>query len=191
MNPVIQNIYGDFFEQYPYFKKVVAVDVECTDLSNNARILEIGACGFEYDGIDINYIEFQSMVNPHIPISQKTIELTGIRDEDVVNAPEDEDVFPAFDKWLTGSKVITMHNAPFDTRILRHNFHRIGMDFNQYEPNIRCTLQLSKAARLPISSMKLSDVATYFQYKNEQAHRALQDALTTLYIYARLTLPVR
>jgi DNA polymerase III epsilon subunit-like protein len=84
-----------------------------------------------------------------------------------------------------------MHNAPFDNRILRHNFCRIGKDFNRFERNTRCTLQQAKAARLPITSMKLGDVADFFGYKNEQAHRALHDALASLYIYARMSLGVR
>jgi len=187
MNPMIQSVYEDYFEKNPFVSKIVAVDVECTDLSNAARIIEIGASGFEFDGLSLNYIEFNSFVNPHIPIPVKTIEITGITDDMVKDAPEDVDVFAEFDNWLDKSKIIVMHNAPFDTRILRHNFQRVGYNFNKYEQNIRCTLQKAKAAKLPITSMKLGEVAKHFGYQNEHAHRALHDTLATLYVYARLS----
>ena len=191
MNPMLHNIYEQFFEQNPYISKIVAVDVECTDFSNEARIIEIGAAGYEFDGLSINYIEFNSLVNPHMPIPPKIVELTTITDAMVVEAPDDIEVFSKFKTWLDGTKIMTMHNSKFDTRILRHNFCRVGMNFNQWEQRIRCTLEQSKAAKLPIASMKLGEVANYFGYKNEQAHRALHDALATLYIYARLSLSIR
>jgi DNA polymerase-3 subunit alpha (Gram-positive type) len=190
MNPMLTDLYEKFFEKNPYITKIVTVDVECTDFSNESRIIEIGATGFEFDGLTVQYIEFQSFVNPHIPIPPKIIELTGITDEMVRDAPEDEEVFEKFDQWLDGVKVIGMHNAKFDTRIIRHNFFRVNKSFNQYEQRIRCTLEMSKAAKLPITSMKLGEVANYLGYKNEQAHRALADALTTLYIYGRLSLGI-
>ena len=191
MNPLLLNVYEDFFDKNPHITKIAALDVECTDFSNNSRIIEIGAAGFEFDGLNIKYIEFSSLVNPRTDIPAKTIEITGITNEMVVNAPEDIDVFQNLDNWLNGCAIINMHNAKFDTRILRHNFHRVGLDFNKYEKNIRCTLEKSKSAKLPVTSMKLGEVANHFGYKNEQAHRALHDALATLYIYARLSLVIR
>ena len=188
MNPMLQSVYEQYFDQNPYVNKIVGVDVECTSLDNEARIFEIGAAGFEYDGLDLNYIEFSSFVNPHMPIPQKIIDITHITDDMVANAPEAEDVFPKFTEFLTGSKIIIMHNAPFDSRILRHNYFRTNMNFNEFELRTRCTLQQAKAAKLPISSMKLGDVAEYFNYKNEQAHRALHDALAALYIHAKMSL---
>ena len=191
MNPMLESIYESYFERNPYISKIVALDVECTSFSNDARIIEIGAAGFEFDGLMLKYIEFSSLVCPHMSIPTKITELTGITDEMVANAPEDIDVFTDLDVWLTGTKFIEMHNAKFDTRILRHNYHRVGRDFNPYEQYIRCTLEQSKAAKLPITSMKLGEVANHFGYKNEQAHRALADALATLYIHARLSLGIR
>lgn len=191
MNPMLEKAYEEFFERYPYINKVAAVDVECTDFSNEARIIEIGAAGFEFDGLTVQYKEFSSLVNPRINIPVKTIEITGITNEMVIDAPEDESVFEKLEQYLNGTKIIVMHNSKFDTRILRHNFHRVGKDFNPYEPKIRCTLEQSKAAKLPITSMKLGEVADHFGYKNEQAHRALHDALATLFIYARLSLGIR
>ena len=191
MNPMLVNLYEEFFEKNPYINKIVSVDVECTDFSNESRIIEIGAAGFEFDGANLKYIEFASLVNPHMLIPPKTVEITGITDFMVQDAPEDEEVFANFETWLDDTKVITMHNSKFDTRILRHNFHRIGRSFNSYENKIRCTLEMSKAAKLPITSMKLGEVANHFNYKNEQAHRALSDALATLYIYGRLSLVIR
>jgi DNA polymerase-3 subunit alpha (Gram-positive type) len=191
MNPMLVNLYEEFFEKNPYVNRVVAVDVECTDFSNESRIIELGAAGFEFDGLSVNYVEFVSFVNPHMPIPPKIIELTGITDEMVQNAPEDNDVFAKFEEWLTGTKIIPMHNSKFDNRIIRHNFHRVGKSFNSFETNIRCTLEMSKKAKLPITSMKLGEVASHLGYKNEQAHRALADALATLYIYGRLSLGIR
>lgn len=191
MHPMIESTYVDFFERNPYVTKIAALDVECTGFGNDARIFEIGAAGFEFDGINLKPITFSSFVNPHIPIPPKVIGLTGITDDMVVNAPEDEIVFAQLTQWLEGTKLILMHNAKFDTRILRHNFCRVNQSFNSFEPNIRCTLEQSKAAKLPITSMKLGEVASHFGYKNENAHRALYDAMATLYVYGRLSLVIR
>ena len=126
------------------------------------------------------------MVKPYMSIPEKIVELTGVTDLMVADAPDDTMVFPKFDTWLDGATLMVMHNAKFDHRILRHNYCRVGMDFNIWEPKIRCTLELSKKAKLPLTSMKLGEVANHFGYKNEQAHRALHDALATLYIFASL-----
>jgi len=186
MNPVLYNLYENFFELNPSINKIVSIDIETTGFSNSDKIIEIGVCGFEFDGITPNYIEYSSLINPHMSIPKEAARVNGITDEMVAEAPEDLTVFEKLNSIIDGAKLIIMHNSNFDSRMLRNNYIRAGMDFSKFENNIRCSMNMAKSSKLPLKSVKLNDVAAYFGYKNEQAHRALSDAITTLYIYAKL-----
>lgn len=78
----------------PINTEYVSFDTETTGLNaRRDRLTEIGAQIFR--GTEI-LREFNTFVNPHIPIPPEITELTGIRDRDVENAPDEKEAMEQF-----------------------------------------------------------------------------------------------
>ena len=94
----------------------VVVDLETTGGSPaSCEITEIGAVkvrGGEVLG------EFQTLVNPGVPIPAFIAVLTGITDAAVAQAPRIEAALPAFLEFARGATLVA-HNAPFDVGFLK------------------------------------------------------------------------
>lgn len=89
----------------------VVFDVETTGLSAvYDTIIEFAAVKIR-DGDIID--RFESFANPHHPLSNTTIDLTGITDDLVENAPEVSEVLEKFKNWA-GDAILVAHNAAFD-----------------------------------------------------------------------------
>jgi DNA polymerase-3 subunit epsilon len=92
------------------------VDLETTGgRAGSDAITEVGAvrvCGGEVAG------QFQTLVNPSVPIAPFVSLLTGITDAMVATAPGPRAVLAAFLEFARGS-VLVAHNAPFDIGFLR------------------------------------------------------------------------
>ena len=87
-------------------------DIETTGLSAVYNtIIELAAVKIK-NGEIID--RFESFANPHHPLSAFTIELTGITDDMVKDAPGPEEVLQKFYDWSRDS-IIVAHNASFDT----------------------------------------------------------------------------
>lgn len=105
----------------------VVFDVETTGLSAVYNtIIELAAVKVK-DGEIID--RFTSFANPHHPLSIATIELTGITDDMVKDAPDVEEVLREFHEWI-GDSVLVAHNASFDIGFLnaglKKNRHSAG-----------------------------------------------------------------
>ena len=73
---------------------LIVVDLEMTGLQvKTDRILEIGAVRIHEDQITDS---FQTFVNPHRRLEERIIELTGITDDMVADAPEADAALEAF-----------------------------------------------------------------------------------------------
>ena len=86
-----------------------------------SRIMELGACRVSRGRI---VAEFQTLVNPLMPIPDFIARLTGIRDEMVAAAPTFDRVAP---DWLdfADTAVLVAHNAVFDVRFMQHELSRL------------------------------------------------------------------
>ena len=103
----------------------VVFDVETTGLSAvYNKIIELAAVKIK-DGEIID--RFERFANPHEPLSATTIELTGITDDMVKDAPEIEDVLKDFYEF-TGQSTLVAHNATFDIGFLNVGYKQIGYD---------------------------------------------------------------
>ena len=86
---------------------------------------------------------FQTFVNPGVPLSKKIIELTGIRDDMVQDAPDIRQALEAFDRFA-GKSVLCAHNARFDISFIRNAGERFGLPF---ENGVVDTLSLIHISR--------------------------------------------
>ncbi len=154
----------------PLDGEMVVFDIETTGLSpKSERITEIGAVKIR-GGAMVD--TFSTFVNPGKPIPAKIVELTGITDDMVKDAPCEGDAIRAFLDFCGAAPVIA-HNASFDTSFIRVAAERLGI---AYEPDILDTLTLCRAIVTGKKRHKLDEMARYFKIENPSHHRAVNDA---------------
>lgn len=151
------------FNDYTY----VVIDVETTGVSSFDRICEIGITKIKDGGI---VDKFETLINPVIRITNTVFH--GIEDWMVVDAPLFEDVAWKISKFIRNS-VLIAHNAPFDTRFMRYELHRIGTDLSHYAI---CTLKLARRLHPEFPFHRLDYLLKQYGIVNDWPHRAGADA---------------
>jgi DNA polymerase-3 subunit epsilon len=155
----------------------VVVDLETTGGSPaSCEITEIGAVkvrGGEVLG------EFQTLVNPGVPIPSFIAVLTGITDGMVAGAPRLESVLPSFLEFARDT-VLVAHNAPFDVGFLKAACSTHGHDWPG--PSVLDTARLARqvVTRDETPNCKLASLARFFRSATTPDHRALSDARATV-----------
>lgn len=155
----------------------VVVDLETTGGSPaDAGITEIGAVkvrGGEVVG------EFQTLVQPGIPVPAFIAVLTGITDSMLVDAPRLAVAVPAFLDFAAGC-VLVAHNAPYDVGFLKGACARLGRAWPDHV--VLDTARLARAVlqKDEVPNCKLSTLAPFFRSTTSPNHRALSDARATV-----------
>ena len=154
----------------PLTSEFIAFDIETTGLSpQNDRMTEIGAILFQGGEIKQN---FQCFVNPHMPIPPDIKRLTGISDEDVKDAPDEDEAMRRFLEFVDGRPIIA-HNADFDTSFMREACKRSGIPFH---PVVIDTLVLAQCLMTDLKRFKLDIVSRKLKLPEFNHHRAYDDA---------------
>ncbi|HEX9824553.1 MAG TPA: DEDD exonuclease domain-containing protein [Actinomycetota bacterium] len=150
----------------------VCVDLETTGgAPPGSRITEVGAVKY-LGGERIG--EFQTLVDPQVPIPRFITHLTGIDELEVRGAPPIEAVLPAFLEFARGG-VLVAHNAAFDVRFLGHEADRLGYE-RPATPAV-CTARLARRVLgREVPNCRLATLADYFRTAVRPTHRALADA---------------
>jgi DNA polymerase-3 subunit epsilon/ATP-dependent DNA helicase DinG len=157
----------------------VSLDIETTGLnSERDEILEIGAVRFKGSRI---YNTYNVLVNPRRSIPYKIQQLTGITPADVNDAPTIDAVLPELRRFV-GDNPIIGHNISFDLGFLRKQGvlqENTGVDTFEL-----ASILLPHADRYSLTALlKYLDVTLP---SNGQAHRALDDAQATRYLFEAL-----
>ncbi|MBU8877869.1 PolC-type DNA polymerase III [Bacillus sp. FJAT-29790] len=159
----------------------VVFDVETTGLSAvYDTIIELAAVKI-HDGEIID--RFESFANPHHPLSATTINLTGITDDLVENAPEVGEVLQKFHDW-TGDAILVAHNASFDMGFLNVGYKKNNLGKAQ-NPVID-TLELGRFLYPDLKNHRLNTLAKKFDIELTQHHRAIYDAEATGYLFLKM-----
>ena len=160
--------------------KFVVFDIETTGFSSvNDRIIEIGAVKIEKGEIVDRYSTF---INPEIPIPYEIEQLTGIKDDMVLDAPKIEAVLPDFLKFCEAC-ILVAHNASFDVGFIKSKARELGLKVNF---TVIDTLGLSRVLLPELSRFKLNNVAKALGVTLENHHRAVDDAEATAEIFQKL-----
>jgi len=118
---------------------------------------------------------WSSLVRTSAPLRRGIQRFTGISQAMVDDAPSLELAVAELEPRLRG-RVMVAHNAPFDRRVLRQAFERVGNEWP--DPPVLCTAALARAL-LPLQrERKLVAVAQALGIEVDVAHRALPDAET-------------
>ncbi len=145
-------------------------DIETTGLSDlDDRITEIGAVIYK-NGRMIDH--FQSFVNPGRPIPPHIQRLTGIRDKDVYDAPDEAEVVGKFLDFV-GGRPLCAHNADFDIGFITAAAGRMG---RRFEPLYCDTLAMAQSLLPELKRYKLDIVSDFLGLPPFNHHRAVDDA---------------
>ncbi len=159
----------------------VAFDLETTGLSSQKdEIIEIGAVRMQ-GGKELD--RFQTFVNPRRRLEQKIVELTGITDAMLADAPSIEKVLPEFLEFV-GDRVLVAHNADFDTGFIREACRKQGLSYGFTSVD---TLILSQNLLPHLNKFKLDVVSNALSLPDFNHHRAGDDAVTCGLIFHKLT----
>ncbi|MFD3445501.1 PolC-type DNA polymerase III [Microbacteriaceae bacterium 4G12] len=159
----------------------VVFDVETTGLSAvYDTVIELAAVKIK-EGEIID--RFEAFANPHHPLSATTIELTGITDEMVQNAPDVDVVFKQFEQWM-GNDTLVAHNASFDMGFLNVGFKKCGLE-KATNPVID-TLELARFLFPEMKNHRLNTLCKKLDIELTQHHRAIYDAEATGYLLAKM-----
>ena len=156
----------------------VAVDLETTGIgAKREKITEIGMVKV----VDGTVVEtYHTMVNPHREIPERIVELTGITDEMVKDAPQEAEAMRSLLRFLEGEEVLLGHNIPFDFSFLKVAAGRLGVDFSFRGLD---TLVIARLCHPELSSKTLAAMCEAYGITNEHAHRAYEDACTAAQLY--------
>jgi DNA polymerase III subunit alpha, Gram-positive type len=159
----------------------VVFDVETTGLSAvYDTIIELAAVKIR-DGEIID--RFESFANPHHRLSATTINLTGITDDMVQNAPEVGEVIQRFHDWVEDG-VLVAHNASFDMGFLNVGYKNIGLE--KAKNPVIDTLELGRFLYPEMKNHRLNTLTKKFDIELTQHHRAIYDAEATGYLLLKM-----
>ena len=153
----------------------VVVDLETTGLRpGESGICEIGAVrlrGFEVDA------EFQTLVDPGLPIAAGASAVTGLRTEQLRGAPRPAEAVRSF-LAFAGDAVLVAHNARFDLAFLDRETERLtGCRIGSAVVDTVRLARTLLAGRVP--SFGLARLAWFLDTTEQPCHRALPDARAT------------
>ncbi|MCF6348390.1 MAG: GIY-YIG nuclease family protein [Flavobacteriaceae bacterium] len=153
------------------------VDIETTGGKYNEEgITEIAI--HKYDGHQV-VDSFISLVNPEREIQPFVVNLTGINNNMLRNAPKFYEVAKRIIE-ITSDCVVVAHNSSFDYRILSTEFRRLSFD---YQRQTLCTVELSKKLIPDLESYKLGKLCRTLGIPVTDRHRANGDAIATVKLF--------
>ncbi|MUP46985.1 exonuclease [Gramella sp. BOM4] len=156
------------------------LDIETTGGKYNEEgITEIAI--YKFDGHKV-VDQFISLVNPERAIQPFVVNLTGINNDMLRNAPKFYEVARRIVE-ITEDSILVAHNAKFDYRILRTEFRRLGFDF---ERKSLCTVELSKKLIPGMPSYSLGKLVKSLGIPLSERHRAAGDAQATIKLFKML-----
>jgi len=148
----------------------VFVDVETNGRSGpTGRIIEVGLIRVENGEITATY---RSFVNPGGPIPVWIERLTGISNNDVVQAPYFEDIADEL-HHLMKDAVFVAHNVRFDYSFFKSHFEALGYTFR---PKLFCTVRMSRKLYPEHTGHSLEKIIRRHGIATHNRHRAFDDA---------------
>jgi DNA polymerase III epsilon subunit family exonuclease len=153
----------------------VVVDLETTGLrAGRAGICEIGAVrlrGFEVEA------ELATLVDPGLPVAPGASALTGLRDDDLQDAPSPAQAVRRF-LAFAGDAVLVAHNARFDLAFLDRETERLtGARIGS--PVVDTLLLARSLLAGRVAGFSLPQLAWFLGTASRPCHRALPDARAT------------
>ncbi len=166
-------LFGDNLDEYmdtDFDGEYCVFDIETTGLSaQSCGITEIGAVLMRGGEV---VDRFNTFSNPGEHIPENITELTGITDDMVADAPDNESAVRSFLEFA-GKRILVAHNASFDVSFIRKVAQEHRIEFtNPYMD----TVAMSRYVNPDLNRHKLDILAKYFNLGEFNHHRACDDA---------------
>ena len=165
-------------------QEYIVFDIETTGLYPEFDdVIEFGATKVK-NGAIVDKIQF--FIKPNIPISQKTTEITGIKDSDLIDAIDQKAGLLKIKEYL-GDSILVAHNGiNFDI-----NFINSKLNYYNLQPisnTLIDTLLISRGYNKNFKSHSLESICKKYkiEYNKNEAHRADYDALVLSYLWIEL-----
>lgn len=157
--------------------KFAVLDFETTGSETHDRIIQIGLSVIENGVLTGGYSSF---VQAGAPLPESIVQLTGIDDEMLADAPELDEAVIGLLPHLRDA-VLVAHNAPFDVAFMQRALNECG-----YEPfagRVLDTLVFLRFLYPHMSSLQLGRVCSELGIPLERPHRADCDAEATAHVW--------
>jgi len=159
----------------------VVIDVETTGLDyTREKIIEFAGVKLVNGKIKET---FETLINPHHHIRKSSQAIHGISEDDLKDAPEEEEIYPEIFEFI-GDANIVAHNAVFDFSFLNRTSKRLYD--KPLENNYIDTQMMFKEVYPQFESCGLDCLITVFGASNEHRHRAMGDAMALAKCYPKL-----
>ena len=162
-------------------KDYVCVDIETTGIRPKwDRIIEIGAVKVRDGKITDT---FSKLIHPGVSLPYQITALTGITDDMLAGKPEIEQILPEFIEFAKDDVYLLGHNTRFDYSFLKQNAINLDIEFEKQGLD---TLKAARKVLPELPSRALDNLCVYFGIKDENHHRAFNDAFVTTQLYSIL-----
>lgn len=158
-------------------KDYISIDIETTGVNAKwDRIIEIGAVKVREGKVKDTFSE---LINPGVKVSSFITELTGINNDMLADKPSIEEVLPRFVEFA-GDDCFLGHNIMFDYGFLKQNAINLNISFDRSGVD---TLKIARKTLKGLESRGLEYLCNYYGIKDENHHRAFNDANVTSQLY--------
>lgn len=169
--------------------RYVVVDTETTGfVSATDSLLSLAAVEVQGSRITGVFQHSFSALPEGQQIPSLVTELTGIVLENLIGAPQPEEVVQNFLKFLNGD-VLIAHHARHDVSFINHYLRRMGL--NEIENRVLDTANIFKWVQGIAHIPPLEEVMNHYQISMDGRHTALGDAGLTARVWQKLMVDVQ
>jgi len=164
-------------------EQFICVDCETTGLDTKMdSIIEVAVALFTFDKV---FDEYETLVDPQVPIPESSIEIHNITVEMVKGKPRIKDVLPEVLK-LVGKHIIIGHGIKFDIDIITEEASRHGIPCSIQQNKVIDTLRLARLYG-DSPSNSLARLGSHFNVESDGAHRAMNDVRVNIEVFKHLS----
>lgn len=162
-------------------KTFCVTDIETTGQKpEDSEIIEVATVKVQNGKIKDS---FCSYIKPNKEIPNFITMMTGIKNEDVKDAPPVEPVLKDWLKFVEDGHYFCAHNVMFDYDFIYKYLmaSKLPLD-NMNKLKFFCTVKTARVLLPELPSRKLNDLIKHYKIEVEKRHRALDDAMATAQI---------
>lgn len=137
----------------------------------------LGATTFEDLPMEVQEEYFSTHLIP-----QFIEDLTGIRNDDILTAPDGDSVFPLLQDFI-GSSILVGHNINFDINFLYDALWSCSIPLKN---DFIDTLRISRKLFQEMQHHRLSDMVEKLGVEQDNSHRALSDTIATFECFEKM-----
>ncbi|WP_277630416.1 3'-5' exonuclease [Atopococcus tabaci] len=118
--------------------------------------------------------EYYTLIRPETFFDWRNIQIHGIREQDVADAPRFPEVWEEIRHHFQPHSLIAAHNLPFDRGVLLGTLDYYGIEKPHFQTI--CTVQSSRRLLKELPNHKLNTVSEYLDIPLNRHHHALDDS---------------